>query len=203
MKSIFESIFETFSELTIRKFISLICMLILCLLGFVGYERFTSSFSLNRIQKSVELLSELTELRSHNLDPESKAICDRLLAQLQKAVESDPISLRVVSRPIIVKTEIFWKFLFGGAVWFAFSLLNLRKAFRRDGKDKHLSLGLFLGGCFFGVIGVFIPAYCWPYFHLMIYPSIIGVIIIICSLFAAVTAKRKTDSPTPPINRPS
>lgn len=192
MFQLLETILKVISELTFRRFISLILFLVVFMFGFVVYERVTSSFSLNRIQKSTELLSKLTDLRSHKLDPESKTICDKLVLQLQKSVDSDPLSLSIVSTPFVLKTELLWKFLFGGAAWFIMALFNMPKALRRDKVSVNNFFVLFGVGCLFGAIGLFIPSFLWPYFHLLVYPFLIIMIFLVIGLIAALkTGKPK------------
>lgn len=182
MFPLLEAILKVFSELTFRRFISLILILVIFMCVFVGYERVTSSFSLSRIQKSAELLSKLTELRGRSLDPESKAICDKLVLQLQKAVDSDPLSLSIVSTPFVMKTEFLWKFLFGGAAWFIMALFNLPKAIKREKVSINNFYVLLVVGCIFGGIGLFIPAFWWPYFHLLVYPFLAVMIFLVIGL---------------------
>lgn len=185
MLGLFEALLKAFSELTLRRFMSLLMIAFICMLGFMGYERFTSSFSLNRIQRSAELLKELADLRKSGLDDELKGVCDRLVGQLQKAVEADPLSLRVVSKPFVFKTEVALKFLFSGAIWFGISLFSIRKALRREQDGVNSFFGLLGAGCIFGILGIFIPAIWWPYFHLVIFPFLIAVLLMISGLFLA------------------
>lgn len=198
MKDLFEALLKAFSELTPRRFISLLLVLGLCFLGILAYERFTSSFSLGRIQKSAELLARLNDLQSHNLGQQSKEISDKLLAQLQKAVEADPLSLRIVSQPLVVKTEALWKFLFGGGLWFVFALANLRKMARREKDSGNLFLGLVAFGIFCGVVGVFVPTVWWPFFHILVLPLIVVAFFVTFGLVMAGKSKTKTSPTTPP-----
>lgn len=198
MKEVIEIILKAFSELTLRRFISLILILFMFAIGFMGYERFTSSFSLARIQKSVELLTNIEELRSRDLDPESKALCDILLEQLQKAVAANPLSIRIVSEPFIVRTVIFWKFLFGGAVWFCFALFSLPKTLRGNTESRNFLYGFVVAGCAFGIVGIIVPAIWWPYFHLFVYPFIISIIIIAISVMAQKCYAARNSKTCPP-----
>ena len=57
-----KEIVEVVTEFTWRKFFALLVVLAILVVFFSGYERYTSSFRLSRLQKSAELIAKLQEI---------------------------------------------------------------------------------------------------------------------------------------------
>jgi hypothetical protein len=75
----------------------------------------------------------------------------------------------VLSR--VYSIESLWKFFAGGTIWWVYGLLRFRKVRKKEGRDE-LYFTLSMAGIF-GIAAVFVPPIWWPWFHILIYPSLL------------------------------
>jgi len=167
-----KEVVEVVTEFTWRKFFALLVVLAVAVSAFYGYERFTASISLNRLQKSAELIAKLQEIdltitnNSQELQKDYKA----LVAQANEAIETKPFSLDVVPTTLHFSMDALLKFLAGGAVWYIFGIIMLLKM---KGTEAWNALaGSSMIGTIAGFLSIWIPAIWWPWFHLFVYPLI-------------------------------
>lgn len=185
------AILKAFSELTFRKSISLIVIVGVFVIGFVFYERFTSSFSLSRIQKEVELLDKLTDIRSRSLDPASKKICDLLTEQLDAAVNRRSLTPQESSS----STKMFLKITMAVAPWVLLGVIILGDTAKKKQQIRYMSLGFLAIVVLAGAIGAVIPTLWWPYFNLIVYPIVSTVLFVfILSRISSGSDKEKANS---------
>jgi hypothetical protein len=177
MDKIVEAFFAVFSEFTWRRFLALIILFGLLVLGFSLYERYTSTFRLSRLQRSAELLIKVHEMESAitNGSPELQHASHMLVDRSIHAVEIEPLSLDVLPTRLRFSTDYLWKFLAGCAMWVALAISRVSKIVRGDKASRTSAFGLLLFSILAGLVGIAIPPIWWPWFHLVVYPlSILG-----------------------------
>jgi hypothetical protein len=167
-----KEIVEVVTEFTWRKFFALLVVLAIMIVAFSGYERYTSSFRLSRLQKSAELIAKLQEidLTITNNSQELQSDYRALVAQANEAITTKPLSLDIFPTTLRFSMDVLWKFLAGGAVWFVIGFIMLLKM---KGTEAWSALGgSSMIGIIAGFLSIWIPAIWWPWFHLFIYPLI-------------------------------
>jgi hypothetical protein len=171
----FKEVVEVVTEFTWRKFFALLVVLAILLVAFSGYERYTSSFRLSRLQKSAELIAKLQEidLTITNNSRELQGDYLALVAQANEAITTKPLSLDILPTTLHLSMDVLWKFLAGGLVWFAFGFIMLLKM---KGAEAWSALGgSSMIGTIAGFLSIWIPPIWWPWFHIFIYPIIFSI----------------------------
>jgi len=159
----------------------LITIIVFGLTLLVGYERYTATFRLGRLQKESDLLARLQEIqmRSTNaMTPELIRIQAVLLTNAARTIGERPISLEFVPTKLTFSFDSLWKCFWGGSLWLAFAILWLPKSKSKEGREQ--IKGFFVLAVISGIIGLFVPPLWWPWFHIFIFPWLL----IICVLIA-------------------
>lgn len=172
MDKVIESFFALFSEFTWRRFLAFLIFVGLLFLGFLVYERYTASFQLSRLQKSAELIITIhnMEMSITNGSTAIQKAGHSLAEQSIQAVEAKPLSLDILPTTLRFSTDYLWKFLAGCAAWIALSISRMPRIVRGDKASKATATGFLFFGILAGLIGLAIPTFWWPWFHLVIYP---------------------------------
>jgi len=93
-----------------------------------------------------------------------------LVEQANEAITTKPLSLDILPTTLHFSLDVLWKFLAGGAAWFACGIIMLLKM---KGTQAWSALaGSSMIGTISGFLSIWIPAIWWPWFHLFIYPII-------------------------------
>ena len=182
MDDIFAELLKYFHKPSLTKILTALGLLGVGLLAVLCYELYTSSFRLDRLQKAADLFVRLEEIRLHgtNNPPEMRRAYTVLIAQTTEAIEEKPVSLRNLLAQITSSTDSLWKFSAGAALWLVLALFQLPKKATRPGKDQFL--GLMLLGVASGFVGVFVPPIGWPWFHLLLYPWLFLLAMLVAAL---------------------
>jgi hypothetical protein len=174
--NVFKILFGLFTEFTWRRFFALVSVVFVFFILFSLYERYTSSFRLGRLQKSAELIAKIQEIEIGitNSSPAVRQDYEALVAQASEAIRDKPLSLDFIPNTLRLRVDAISKFFAGGALWFLFAFIALVTP--RSGNDTTAFRGfssLIAFGVVTGLIGIFIPDFCWPWFHIFIYPLVV------------------------------
>jgi hypothetical protein len=147
MSSPADTIASFCENFTSRKFFALLIIVGIGLALFVGFEGYTSHFSISRTAQEVEILERLVKVRESSiLSPDEEKIRGRLLSRIG-APASQPIGLPKIGWS-------FEKFLLGMSPWVVIGLLFLITPTSNKG-------AAFMGALFlaliFGFVASFIP----------------------------------------------
>jgi hypothetical protein len=144
-----------------------------------GYERYTSSFTLSRLQKSAELIAKLQEmeLTIKNNSPELQSDYRALVTQASEAIKTKPLSLDILPTTLRFSMDIVWKFFAGGALFFFLGTFLL--IITKDKSRWMLLSGTFQVGVLTGFFAMWIPAVDWPWFHIFIFPFLFSIVVMI------------------------
>jgi hypothetical protein len=191
MSGFFEALFKFFSEFTWRKLGALIIVGVCTVVALSLYERYTSSFRINRLQRVTELLLKVRELEDKHAEAGSDLELARttLIKQVIEAVQQKPITLDVLPTTIRLSVDDAWHFLAGSALWFILAATQINSLKEKKGRDAFV--GLFLVACVSGFFAIFTPIVWWPWFHLFIYPFLlVAAIAVAMAPFAYIVSKR-------------
>lgn len=182
-------------EMTWRKLLRLLGALLLIILGFLCFERYTSSFELARLQKASTLLVTLSQLNAGptNGSKELAQAQAHLEQQALKAIEQRPLSLDFIPTKVTFSPDLLWKFVFGSTLWLLACLTQIRMLQTKELRQRFLGL-LFYAGLS-GFISLFIPTVNWPWLHLFAAPFLLLALFSLVMLFSAFrSAKAKARS---------
>ena len=182
MDDIFAELLRYFHKPSLSKILTVLGILGAGLLAVLCYELYTASFRLERLQKAADLFVRLEEIRLHgtNSPPEMRRAYTALIDQTTEAIEEKPVSLRHLFAQFTLSTDSLWKFLAGAGLWLVLALLQLPRAATRPGKDRFL--GLILLAVASGSVGMFVPQVGWPWFHLLLYPWLFLLAMLVAAL---------------------
>jgi type II secretory pathway pseudopilin PulG len=193
MKDLYDILIKFFfAEFTLKKLRILLAVVVVGIVVLFVYERYTSSFQFNRLQKATDLLAKLQEIqiRSTNSTPEIDAARKQLVAQVVQAIDQKPISLDFVPSKLSIQMDAVLKFAAGAALWCLFALFYIPKLRSKEGKNSFIGLIMMSG--LTGVIGIFVPPIWWPWFHLLLFPWLVIFAFITVLIPFAIIAARKT-----------
>ena len=185
IKGILDKVDELFKEFTWPRFFALLAVAVAFFISVTLYERYTSSFLLGRLPRSAELISKIQEIELSitNASPALRHDYEALLAQASSAVQEQPMSLGFIPAKLRLQKDAISKFFAGGALWFLFAFIALVTP--RSGNDTTAFRGfsgLIAFGVVAGLIGIFIPDFCWPWFHIFIYPLVVMFLMLLAIL---------------------
>ena len=183
--------------LTWKRALVIGLLIVFAVVGLLVFERYTNSFRLNRLQKAADVLAVLNEIEADTLDssPAVERLHNEIAAELAEALRTDPPSLALPTISGAAPRHAAWlKLLFGAMPWLLLALVSLPSALR----GSEAGLGgviafLFVGG-FFGVLGLLIPAWFWPWLNLVVYPLVHPLLLV--ALLVIVGMKQTPPTPT-------
>lgn len=172
MSDLLTELLKFFSKPSWRKVITLGCLVIGAIVVLFGYEHYTASFRLSRLQKGADLLASLQKLQNDgtNNTTEFKRAYTALMAQTIEAVEDKPISLKFIPSPFIFSIESLWRFVAGAALWLLLAIGQLPRIKRKEGNAALGSLLVLAMAC--GFVAMFVRPVWWPWFHILILPCL-------------------------------
>lgn len=139
IESITNFIIKLFEDFSLKRVAAAFFGLILLAAAVLIFERYTSNFELNRIQKSSEILSLLQDIKNEQnaSNAETQAIKSKLLQDLSRLVnQKKPTSgIPELLRDTFV-SEKFKKFLAGAAPWLFLLLLSLPSSLKRPDRNN-------------------------------------------------------------------
>lgn len=140
IESISSFIIKLFEDFSLKRLAAALLGLILLAAAVLIYERYTSNFELNRIQKTSEILAVLQDVKNEKNSSngaEMQAIKSKLLQDLGRLVnQKAPTSgISEVLRDTFVSDK-FKEFLAGAAPWFFLLLLSLPSSLKRPNKNN-------------------------------------------------------------------
>lgn len=167
-----DKLFDCFSEFTWKRFFALVVVIALMLISFSLFERYTSSFRLNRLQKSVELLIKVQEIEKTATtgSPEIKRASKEIMKQTLEAIEVKPLSLDIFSSTFTFSIDHLWKFIAGSLFWAIVALTRLPKIIRGEKRARASFFGILFLAIITGMFAMQIPGIWWPWGHLILYP---------------------------------
>jgi hypothetical protein len=174
MSDLFQSFISVFSELTWKRFFGIFLLAILASLVFLIFERYTSSFSLARIQKTADVLEKLHQLEINGVaaSPSLKESYDSLIQQTNDVVSTKPFSL-TLGFPEFSMYSLA-KFFAAFWPWSLFLILAIKEkqANRRTGYIA----AFFIFGLMAGGLGLFMRNQYWM--NLIFYPLVFFILVI-------------------------
>lgn len=174
MKDLFEAIGNLLVEFTWKRFFGFLLLAIVLFALLIGYERYTNTMYLGRIEKSTSILKTLKEIDQISLgkDKELLQSYNYLKSQLYVATNQnnkDLIPKNWYSR--ILVPEAKWKFLTGGMIWWLFSGIALIDVYRKKNSGSAITLFVPLA-LISAVIGALLPNFDDLMVNYLLYPLI-------------------------------
>lgn len=136
--SIANFLLRLFDDFSLKRLFTSILVIIMLAVVVLVYERYTSNFELNRIQKSAEILSALQKIDSgkSDLSKESQIIQAQLIADLGRLVGQKPVTLAIPQTVMDwVSSEKTKNFILGAAPWLFILLLSVPGSITRPKKN--------------------------------------------------------------------
>lgn len=168
MQDFLEALAKLITEFSWKRFFGLLLLVIIVMLGLSLYERFTSSFRLNRLQKEAEILATLQEIEKKGPMADSKLnnTFSQISQELQEASTYRPLTLKFA-----ISATPFWKFIAGASIWLIFSVLTFIDALKTRKHDDWSVCGFTLVlAVIFGMVGVAIPDQRQVWINYILYP---------------------------------
>jgi hypothetical protein len=186
MDKLIELISDLFSKLNPRgKWGAIIGVIIGIMVLIIIGESFTGINFFNKMQKKVDILSDLYEMSEIETEPnnELKEVYQETINEISQ-YEVKPLELQLPN----INNEKFIKGLTGGLIWFVFGIMAFWNVF---GKENSIVGGVFmlLIGLFFGWIGTVLPTMGKPWVNYVFLP-IIELILLL--LLGSYLGKKKT-----------
>ena len=167
------------------KWIAIILSICILVLAFLGYEKLSGHFYLNKLEKKVELLGDLKNLSDTDIED------DKQLYPIYKSIINELSSYDVTQQyfqyfpwinfgnPVIV-----WKAISGASPWLLLIAFGIPMEVKKDGKLTGATVGLFifllLIGILFAWIGSIIPTIYRPWINYILFPfAQLGIIILL------------------------
>jgi hypothetical protein len=174
MSEFLASVLKALEEITLKKVITLLAVLLLGLVMLVAYESYTSYFRFNRLDAAANLYQKAVEIDSvgTNRIPELEMARSNLISQINDAIAAKPLSLQVVPSTLKFSTAIVWQYFAGAAVP---GILSLGFLIRYRNHPKNIMAaegGLWLAGLS-GTVGIFVKPIYWPIFHIIVLPILV------------------------------
>jgi hypothetical protein len=176
-----------------RKVISALVLLILIAAGFLAYERITLSFTLDRLQKSADLVLKLQEISNElrtNPNQELEADYQAIKAQSEKAIRLVPAPYQIATLPTQARLmDIFTRFLCGSGFLWVFWFAALSFHFKKPQPEPSAKIGFWnitktfaQVGFVYGFWGVLMPKVYWPFdwwplVHILVWPALLTIIL--------------------------
>lgn len=186
MDKLIELISELFSKLNPRgKWGAILGVLTGIIVLIIIGESFTGINYFNKMQKKVDILSDLYEMSEIEIEPnnELKEVYQETINEISQ-YEVKPLELQLPN----INNEKFVKGITGGLIWFVFGIMAFWNVF---GKENSIVGGIFmlLIGLFFGWIGTVLPTMSKPWVNYVFFPFIQLIILL---LFGSYLGKKKT-----------
>ncbi len=164
-----EALLKFFTEFSLRRFLAALAVLFLVILVLLGYDRYTSSFTLTRLRQSADLVAQLQTIESASVQrsPELEQAYASLRRQVASAIAAPPTS---ASSTLWMPAHPVTKF-FGGA-WPSLLLSLVMLPALRKGEPNALSglIAILVMATIFGIVGLVIPTFWWPWGNCVLYP---------------------------------
>jgi hypothetical protein len=186
MDKLIELISELFSKLNPRgKWGAILGVLIGIIVLIIIGESFTGINYFNKMQKKVDILSDLYEMSEIETEPnnELKEVYQETINEISQ-YKVKPFDFQFPN----INNEKFLKGLTGGLIWFVFGIMAFCKVF---GKENPVLGGIIMLiiGFIFGWIGTVLPTMGKPWVNYVFSPLIQFIILL---LFGSYLGKKKT-----------
>ncbi|MBN2107067.1 MAG: hypothetical protein JW832_06535, partial [Deltaproteobacteria bacterium] len=142
-----------------------VVLLTLIMFSFVAYDSYTGHFKLNRIEKSIDLLTQASALKANEKiqeDKELQGIYQDIIFDLKEFTRQNEFS-KVVG-------PSFWKFISGAAPWLVFSLLFIGPTLKREKGSFSSFFMAVVFAAIFGCVGYLIPNLSLKWINYIAYP---------------------------------
>jgi len=180
----FVAFLERFTfNLTGKSFVSFLLLLFLAGVFVYGYERFTDSFQLSRLERTTALLKELGSLRP-NLEKDSTLI------PIYRAIQRDVSRILEEPSTPLSLNPVLLKALAAAAPWLLITLVFLASAFKGTSPLATVFGGLMFV-VIFGLTGMLLPDSLGSNFNYVIYP--VGHFIVVATILV-IWQRRKRKS---------
>ena len=168
VESMFTTVLNLVENFTFKRFLAVCCVFALIFSTVFFYEKYTNNFKLSRLQKSVEILRVLQEVKTNNIENNDS------LLPIYKDIENELATLSDPSNPASLsfapKFLGFKKFFSTFSVWLLFALISFIQQLKKREKEPNVIPGFLMIGLIFGLIGYLLPTIIWPWFNLVVFP---------------------------------
>ncbi|MBJ6726550.1 type IV pilin protein [Geomesophilobacter sediminis] len=134
LETINNFLFKLFDDFSWKRLFTTVLAIVISIVGLLVFERYTSSFELNRIQKAAEILSNLQKIDTYHTPSsnEVESVKHQLLTDLTKCIKQKPLTIEL---PEIMLSGV-WStriknFVSGAAPWLILAVLSLPAALNR------------------------------------------------------------------------
>lgn len=193
---ILEQILDLVTAFSIRRWLSLLTILITTVAGLWLVDSYSAYSKLHRLDKSIALLERIDALEKRSLSPEVDTVRRTILAEVHSLYEAPSAQKVAIDEPkphagIPWHRQRWVKFASGAAPWLLISLIALIAA----RGDKNAWMGFFAIQLFtllFGFVNYWIPSYGKAWIdHILLPLGVLFVCIVIPMSLAAVVSFRK------------
>lgn len=141
-----KTIFSIVNEFTLKKLFALVLLISIIVIGLVMFDRYTATTKLNKLERIVDLISEVSDLQANEdiqNDPQLLRSLDWIKSELIDLTLDDH---EEVSSEDGLYLAWIWRIMLGGLAWYLFSIAMLFS----NKKDKKPSSSEWTG--FVGVL---------------------------------------------------
>lgn len=165
IESIFQFFEKLFTEFSLKRIAFVLGFIIVIIFIAWMFESYTGSYKLNRIERSVEILKELSLLSN---DETIKK--DKELTQIYNNLENELYTfLRNNELRFYISSDI-WKIITSSLPWLILAIFFLPDLLKgKEGSDNTI-IGLVVFAIPFIVVGYFIPTFQKRWINYFLYP---------------------------------
>lgn len=187
MSDTVDGIVKLLDELTLRKLAAISLAAVLAAIVMIGYERYTSTFRLSRVEKAASAFAAVRQLDSAAVehDPLLSKARISLEAELVSAMNERPAFGDWPFAPPGTIPTALGKFVAGAILWWILSLSTLRSAVRSDRMAFDASVVAGILGVVFGLLGLVIPPSRSFWFSYLMYPVLTVLVVSLVVMFIA------------------
>ena len=187
-------------EFTWRRAVALLLVLGTVAVALLAYERTTSGFRLNRIEKTAQILVLLEGLEATNpeLDSLRVEMHRKLVADLGTALNREPISLRLpdVSGPELTTATVI-KFFSAAVPWLVLALIGWLGAWKERGERTAGTLGMLFIAAAVGLVGAVVPTFgaFWVNWFLVPFALFWGPVVLVIWISLGFASRKRAGLP--------
>lgn len=155
MLSPLAEILAFFGELSARRILGFILLLLFSLIGLMVFEQQTAWFALGRLEHAQKILNEVAAAERAETKPETLALQTKIKAQVAEIIERPALSVYIQQVLEGSARDLILRFVGGALPWLVLALTGLNDVGKKGGWSAVAALGLV--ALLFGAFSVVMP----------------------------------------------
>lgn len=158
MKDFLEAISRLIVDFSWKRLVALLLVVSFGIGALLVYERYTNSFRLERIRRSVDILVAMRTLDSaaYRRDADLQAMY-KLLAKEVRAAANPQRILPEINPPVTDFGTGAKRFLSGAFLWILLALVAAKDVVQKNDQAPSALIAALIAGCVAGLIALFLP----------------------------------------------